>query len=127
MLHNVERKACPRHAVAQYDTYVQIKDSTGKRITRARLLNISTSGALVCADDIVAMSQRIALRLERAPEMGWIDAEPVHFGQLQRVGIRFRPPCRPEFIAAAVSGGNAQMARPSDDHTLLDSANGEVT
>jgi len=92
-------------------------DWTGRRITRARLLNVSTGGALIFTDSFVATSQKVRARLERAPEAGWIDAEAVHFGRPQGVGIRFSSPRRPEFVLEATKGGNPRLANLSDEET----------
>ena len=53
MLHDFERRASPRLTVIPSRTYVEIIDWTGKRITKARLLNVSTTGRLVVAYNLV--------------------------------------------------------------------------
>jgi hypothetical protein len=111
----IERRASTRHATAADETYVQIMDWTGKRLMRARLLDISTGGALILTDSFVATSQKLRVRLESAPETGWIDAEAVHFGRPQVVGIRFSSPCRPELVLEARRGGNPHLVNPSGE------------
>jgi len=100
----VDRRASTRHAPATDATYVEIMDWNGTRITGARLLDVSTGGALISTYRLVATSPKLRVRLESAPETGWIDAEVVHFGRPQGVGIRFGSPCRPEFVRAATCG-----------------------
>src|ERR1017187_3767185 len=107
-----DRRASTRHTPAVDQTYVQIMDWTGKRITMAKLLNVSTGGALVFTDSVVATSQKLRVSLESAPDTGWIDAEAVHFGRPQEVGIRFSSPCRPEFVLAATRGGDPSAGQP---------------
>src|SRR5262245_30108605 len=98
----VERRYSPRVPPLADETYVQIVDWAGKRITRAKLLNVSLEGASVSSDSIFATSQRLWMRLEHAPETGWIEGEVVHFGSTNALGIRFHRPGRNAFFAAAV-------------------------
>ncbi len=113
----VDRRTTVRHTPAEYDTYVRIMDWTGKRITRARLVNVSTRGALIFTDSVVATSQKLRVQLERAPDTGWIEAEAVHFGRLQGVGITFMSACGPEFLLAATRGGSSRLANPTEEAT----------
>ena len=48
MLHDSERRASPRFNVTRFGACTEILDWTGKRITRAKLLNVSTTGAGLC-------------------------------------------------------------------------------
>jgi hypothetical protein len=113
----IERRASYRHVPSNNPTNIQIMDSTGRRVTRARLLNVSTGGALICSDRIVATSQSFRIRLENAPETGWLDAEAVHFGRSNAVGIRFRSPCRSDFLMTAVLWSSSLKLATSDDET----------
>jgi hypothetical protein len=111
----VERRDSPRFHPGACGTDVQIRDWNGSRITRARLLNISIGGALICTDRVVATSQTVSMRLENAPETGWIEAEVVRFGRPSEVGIRFISPCRPLFVLAATSGPQPRLDDDTDD------------
>lgn len=103
MTRGIERRASTRFEPEAPETYVQVMDWAGTRITKATLLNVSTGGALICTHTVVVTSQRIRVRFENVPETGWIVAEAVHFRRPQQVGIRFHSPCSPELVHAAVS------------------------
>ena len=89
MTMEVDRRAYPRHALAADQTYLLVMDWSGRRITRARLLNISTGGALISTDRVIATSQRLMVRLENAADTDWVEAEVVRFERTHQVGIRF--------------------------------------
>src|SRR5205823_3050126 len=95
------RRASTRHAAANHQTILQIMDWTGQRVTRAKLLNISTEGALIRTDKVPVLKQPVRVRLENATEIGWIMAEPVRIGQSKEVGIRFCCPGPRAFLLAA--------------------------
>jgi hypothetical protein len=115
----IDRRASTRHITAAYETYVQIMDWTGTRITRARLRNVSTGGALIVTDSVVATSQKLRLRFEIAPETSWIDAEVVHFGRRQEAGIRFSSPRPPEFVLVATRRNNPRLVNLCDEETPI--------
>ena len=97
----VDRRASIRLTPESADTYVEVMNWAGTRITRARLLNVSRGGAFVCSFTLFATSQKMRFRLLNAPELDWTDAEVVHFGLPQQVGIRFQSLRRSEFVLAA--------------------------
>jgi PilZ domain len=88
----VERRAADRHEIVSDRTSVQVMDWLGPRIRQARLVNISTSGALIETDQLPALHQPIRVRLEIAKEVGWFSAIPVRFGRSNEVGIHFVRP-----------------------------------
>ena len=99
-----ERRASTRHSTAHNQTNVQLMDRLGRRITKARLVNISHHGALILTDDLAVLHQPLDVQFENAPETRWIAAEPVRFGQLNEVGIHFNRPCSRRILNAAISG-----------------------
>jgi hypothetical protein len=95
----VERRGSVRHETVNNQTSVQLMDDrTGKRITRAKLLNISTGGALILTDKEPALYQPLRVRFENATEIALIDAEPVRFGRSKEVAIRFTRQCPSDFL-----------------------------
>jgi hypothetical protein len=109
----VESRASTRHAPVIAETYLEIMDWPGKRVTRARLVDVSTGGALVLTVCVVATSQKLRVRLEGARETEWIVAEAVHFGRPDGVGIRFSWPC-PDFVLEATRRDRSRLVNLSD-------------
>ena len=95
----IECRASVRHEPVNDLTSVQLLDDrTGKRFTRAKLLNISTDGALILTDKEPALYQPLWVRLENATEIALIDAEPVRVGRYKEIGIRFTRQCPSDFL-----------------------------
>ena len=95
----IERRASVRRETVNNQTSVQLTyDRTGKRFTRAKLLNISTGGAWILTDKELALYQPLWVRLENATEIALIDAQPVRFGRTNEVGIRFTRQCPPDLL-----------------------------
>jgi len=95
----IERRTSVRYETLNNQTSVQLMDDrTGKRITRAKLLNISDGGALILTDKEPALYQPLWVRIENATEIARIDAEPVRVGRLKEVGIRFTRRCPSDFL-----------------------------
>jgi hypothetical protein len=115
----IERRASFRHSTAYNQTNVQLMDRFGRRITKARLVNISHHGALILTDDVGVLNQPLEVRLENAPETGWTKAEPVRFGQPQEVGIRFNQPCSGRVLDAAINGVVNERVRATEEDTCL--------
>jgi hypothetical protein len=86
-------------------TYVQLMEWDGKPITRGRLLNVSIAGALVLVEGVDGPFRPLWIRLERAPETGWVAADIARFGGPQEVAIRFHSLCPLEFFLAATFRG----------------------
>jgi hypothetical protein len=97
----VERRAAVRYEAANTQTKVELKDWAGRGITRSYLVNISATGALILADKIPELYRPLWLRVERAPEMGWVAGEPIRFNETGEVGIRFYRPCPRDILQAA--------------------------
>ena len=112
MTTGTERRAFARHAPANNDVRVWIADGRAPRITRARLVNISLSGALIETRELIATDRRLRVGLEHAPKVGWVDAKVIRRDDAHRVGVRFMFfPAEPRFIAAATSSAQALAAR----------------
>src|SRR5437016_2167806 len=97
----IEHRAAPREITVNDRTYVQLMEWKGMPITRGRLLNVSTGGALIRVEKAGEPYRPLWIRLERAPETGWIAADVARFARPQEVAIRFRSPCPLEFFLAA--------------------------
>ena len=97
----LEHRASPREIPVNDQTYVQVMEWKGKPISRARLLNLSVSGALIFAERLGEPYRPLWILLERAPDTGWVGADIVRFGQFPHVGIKFHSPCPLEFFLAA--------------------------
>jgi hypothetical protein len=95
----VERRAADRHDTVSNRANVQLMDWIGPRIRQARLVNISSSGALIQTDQLPALHQPLRVRLEIAKEVGWFSAIPVRFGQSNEVGIQFVRPLPLYFLS----------------------------
>jgi PilZ domain len=102
MMHVVDNRASSRSLAIDNITYVHIMQWAGKSITRAGLLNIGTGGALISTYTLIATGEKVRVQFDRAPEIGWFDAEVVHVKRPRKVGIRFNPPLRPEFADASI-------------------------
>src|SRR5262249_59049597 len=68
----IERRASLRHTPVDKETNVQVMDQAGRRITTARLVNISRDGALILTDQHPGLNRRLWVRLKDSPELGWI-------------------------------------------------------
>jgi hypothetical protein len=88
----LERREATRHEVSPTKTSVHMMDWNGPQVRRARLLNISSSGALLSTDFVPALHEPIRLRLDVAKEIGWVSAMPVRSESSGEVGIRFFRP-----------------------------------
>jgi hypothetical protein len=108
----VEHGASPRETTVNDQTYVQLMEWKGMPITKGRLLNVSMGGALILAERVGESYRPLWIRLERAPETGWIAADVARFDRPQEVAIEFHCPCPLEFFLAATFRADPQ--RPSD-------------
>lgn len=111
----VERRAADRHDTVSNRTKVELMDWIGPRLREAKLVNISSSGALIQTDQLPALHQPLRVRLEIAKEVGWFSAIPVRFGQSNEVGIQFVRPLPLYFLSKSTPDSESPTA-----------ANGEV-
>jgi PilZ domain len=123
MMPIVNNRASVRRTPTSDETYVHIMDWAGERISKARLLDVSLGGALISTYTLVATGQKVRLQFDRAPEIGWIDAEAVHVKRPRKVGVRFERPLRPEFVVAATSEERSKVEGPEDQETFGIDAN----
>lgn len=98
-------------------------DWAGERITRARLLNVCTGGALISTYTLIATTQKLRVWFDRAPEIGWIDSAAVHVKRPRKVGIRFSRPCSPELVVTATGAETRHLANLDDEETTNIGAN----
>lgn len=117
MTATIERRTSLRHIPVYQGTKVELMDRDGQRMTRARVVNISHEGALIIADRQPPLNQALRVRLALAPELGWITAIPVRFGQSREVGLRFTRRCPPDFIWVAARSGPARLAADGEEGT----------
>ena len=113
----IEQRASPREITVNDGTYVQLMEWKGMPITRGSLLNISTGGALIHVESVGELDRRLWIRLERAPETGWIAADVARFEHPQEVAIRFRAPCPLEFFLAATLRVDPRRSAGVETHT----------
>jgi hypothetical protein len=106
----IDQRASSREITVNDQTYVQLMGPKGMSITRGRLLNISTGGALIHVDRAGEPYSPNWIRLERAPETGWIAADLARFNRPQEVAIKFRSPCPLEFFLAATLRGDPRRS-----------------
>ena len=83
----------------------------------ARLVNISSHGALILADNVPTLHQPIEVWIENAQETGWIMAEAVRFGRSKEVGIRFYHPSHANLPSMAARGTDSPRVAASDEVT----------
>jgi PilZ domain len=117
MANLIERRGSTRHSTTNDPVIVQLMDRTGHRMTRARLANISTGGALILTDQAPVLNHALQVRLERTPETGWITAIPVRLGRSREVGLQFTRPCPPDFLWAATLGTPFGSVAASEEGT----------
>ena len=96
-----DRRAVGRYLPANTPTYVWVADWHRQRITMARLLDISSDGALLESNAVFHANSVLHIGLVGRPNVGWIDARPVWFGNSKQVGLRFDSPGKAEFALAA--------------------------
>jgi PilZ domain len=113
----VERRAEVRHEPVDNRTSMQIMEWTGLRVKRARLVNFSTSGALIRIDQVPTLHQPLRVRLENAKEIGWFSAIPVRLGRSNEVGIQFTRPFPLDFLSNSLSEGGPPLVADTDDET----------
>jgi PilZ domain len=113
----VDNRAARRCVPSDDTTYVHIIPRAGERITRARLLNISTGGALISTYSLVATGEKVLVQFDRAPEIGWFPAEVIHVKRPRKVGIRFNPPLSGQFAAASIRE-DRRVAKPDEQETV---------
>jgi PilZ domain len=116
MMPVVDNRASSRNLAIDNIAYVHIMQWAGKSITRARLLDISTGGALISTYTLMAIGEKVRVQFDRAPEIGWLEAEVVHVKRPRKVGIRFNRPLRPEFANAPIREC-PQVADASEEET----------
>ncbi len=128
MLPTTEHRASSREITLNDQTYVQLMGSKGMSITRGRLLNVSMGGALIHVDNAAEPDWPNWIRLERAPETGWIAADVARFDRPQEVALKFRAPCPLEFFLAATLRGDPRRAASRGAETpLLDDVMSEAS
>jgi hypothetical protein len=113
----VERRAADRHDTVNNRTNVQLMDWIGPRIREAKLVNISSSGALIQTDQLPALHQPLRVRLEIAKEVGWFSAIPVRFGQSNEVGIQFVRPLPLYFLSKSTPVSDTPMPARTGEGT----------
>jgi hypothetical protein len=89
----IEHRVSPRETTVNDQTYVQLMEWEGMPIIRGRLLNVSTGGALILVEGVGGPYRPPWVRLERAPEIGWVAADIARFDGPQEVAIRFHSLC----------------------------------
>ena len=96
----IERRTSPRMTPGDLGSELLIMDRKHKAMMNAKLLNISTGGALLHFDGGIANGQSFSILLHDLPELGWIEAEVVRSDGPRGVGVRFVHPFSPEFLQA---------------------------
>jgi hypothetical protein len=117
MPRTIEHRAAPRQIPVNDRAYVQLMEWHGIPIARGKLLNISTGGALIQVDSVGKPARPLWIRLEAAPETGWIAADIARFDRPQEVAIRFRAPCPLEFFLAATLRVDPRPSANSETET----------
>src|SRR4051794_38916541 len=101
-----ERRASIRRMTATGGVSLVVMDWTESRITRARLLNVSSGGALILADTLPILDQPLSMRLEHAADFDWTLAIPVRFGPAREVGVKFIRPSPLDFLWEVTIGAH---------------------
>jgi hypothetical protein len=118
MPQTIEHRAAPRQIAVNDQTYVHLMGWDGAPITRGRLLNLSNGGALIRVDNQVGRPEwPLWIRLERAPETGWLAADVARRDRPEEVAIRFHGTCPLEFFLAATLGGFPRRSADSRSST----------
>jgi hypothetical protein len=114
----IERRVAVRYPAADGRTYVQLIEWTGRRMIRARLVNISAGGALIRSDAQPCLLGQLRMQMEDSPEAGWFAARVVHFDPSRLiVGIRFDRPCPREVLLKYVRRVDSRQATARDEET----------
>jgi PilZ domain len=112
---DVDRRAAVRHETVDNQTIVQVTDWTRFRLKMGRLVNFSSSGALIVLDQLPRLHQPLWVRLENAKEIGWFSATAVRLGRSNEVGIKFAGPFPLDFLSDSVSEGDPPLVTDTDD------------
>ncbi len=83
-------------------------DADQKWMMPAKLINISSSGGLMCPRNWSRPCRRICLLFDKLEEAGWFEAEVVRSEGPGEVGIRFLSPLRGEFVRATTRVAKAR-------------------
>jgi hypothetical protein len=102
----VEHRATPREIPVHEQPVVDLMEWKGTPVTKGRLLNISAGGALIHIEGMGEPHRPLWIRLDKAPETGWIAADVVRFDRPQELAINFHSPCPLEFFLAATHSAN---------------------
>jgi hypothetical protein len=113
-----ERRAAPRQTTPANRAWVQIMQWTGRRMVRARLINLSRDGALIRTEEPPRFAGKVWIRLAEAPEVGWLAAQAVRFEGSNEVGIRFGRRCPPAFLSQAILGVDPRGSVLGDEETV---------
>jgi hypothetical protein len=117
MPRTIEHRAAPRQIPVNGRAYVQFMEWQGMPIARGKLLNISAGGALIHVDRVGEPARPLWIRLEAAPETGWIAADIARCDRPQEVAIRFHAPCPLEFFLAATLSPDPRPSAESETET----------
>src|SRR5262249_21910570 len=80
------------------------QEGTRTRESRATLINVSSVGAFVIADEMPAKNRAVWVRLEGPTPSDWVEARGVRGLRSRKLGLEFGKPCPYDFFKAATQG-----------------------
>jgi hypothetical protein len=113
----LERRVSVRHETVNNRMSVQLLEWTEPRFREARLVNFSSTGALLLTDQVPKLHRPLRVRLKNAKEIGWHSAVPVRLGRSNEVGLKFARPVPLEFFSNSMAARHPMMGADIDDET----------
>ena len=109
MTFDTERRDFDRHRPMDHRASLRLSiewTADQIQVRGARVINVSSTGALIVADRPRIPDRPLRVLFEGAPELGWISAVPVRFGESDEVGIRFSRPFPLDFLPKSDHAGD---------------------
>src|SRR4051794_38065293 len=98
-----ERRRYPRSKSIRNVTRLRWETTSGKVISRARLIDVSEGGVLVSTDIMPPIKTYVSVRLEKPVRVESRFATVIRYGPMHRVALEFlRPPAYDLVVAATV-------------------------
>jgi hypothetical protein len=99
-----EKRRCARAKSIANEIVLQWQESTGKRTSEGKLLDISERGALVVSDSLIPLFDQVFIQMRIPVKTDWIAARVVRRGMHHEVGMEFPGDCHWDLKYAATLG-----------------------
>jgi hypothetical protein len=96
-----ERRRAQRYSAVDNCASVIWREGERTRVSPARLLNLSSVGAFIVADEVPRPEQAVWLRLEEPAPTAWVKARVARRARGRKAGIEFWEHCPYDFFRSA--------------------------